>query len=82
MLHGYQYSQTIQFMNIPINERLNITTGKFKTYVAIGMNVQYALGEKAEVGLIKELETNGVNYNSLNTTKLNFCPHGCNRSRI
>ncbi len=74
MMHGYQYSQTIQFLNIPINFRFNITTGKLKTYVAIGMNIQYALGEKAEVDLIKELEIDAIKYNSLNTTKLNYAP--------
>jgi hypothetical protein len=74
MLHGYQYSQTIQFLNIPVNARFNITTGKFKTYIALGLNIQYALAEKAEVDLIKELETDAVKFNSLNTTKLNYAP--------
>ncbi|HXB12046.1 MAG TPA: outer membrane beta-barrel protein, partial [Bacteroidia bacterium] len=75
MLHGYQYSQTIQFLNIPINLRFNITTGKLKTYVALGLNIQYAIVEKAEVDLIKELEIDAVKYNSLNTTKLNYAPN-------
>jgi hypothetical protein len=75
MFHmNYQYAQTIQFMNVPVCIRFNLGTHKLKPYVTAGVNIQYMLSVKAEVDLLKEVETDVINYTNLNTRRINIAP--------
>jgi hypothetical protein len=71
-LTHYQYNQTVQFINIPVTARLNFGVGKLKPYITLGMNVQYALSQHAQLELLKELETDVIEYNTLEVRTLNF----------
>jgi len=71
---NYQYAQTIQFMNVPVCIRLNLGKGKLKPYVTAGANIQYALTANSELDLLKENETDVLNYANINVRKLNIAP--------
>lgn len=71
--YNYQYSQSIQFINIPINARMNFGIGKLKPYATAGINIQYALSTSATLDLLKEAGvTDVLTYSNLNVTKLNI----------
>jgi hypothetical protein len=71
--YNYQYSQSIQFINIPINARMNFGMGKLKPYATAGINIQYALSTSATLDLLKEAGvTDELTYSNLNVTKLNI----------
>ena len=71
--YHYQYSETVQFINMPINVRLNFGTGKLKPYATAGINILYALSSSATLDLLKELTAdNELTYNNLNVNKINI----------
>jgi len=72
----YQYSQTLSYVNVPIDFRLNFNLHKFKFYISTGVIVQDAVTTNATLYLIKENETDQINYSSLNISKLNFSIKG------
>ncbi len=69
---NYQYAQTVQFINIPINAKLNFKKGRFGFYARAGINIQYAYSEQATLELLKENETDRIDYNSLDVRKINY----------
>lgn len=73
---NYEYNQTLQFINIPITARFNFSTGKFKPYVDAGVNIQYAFSQHATLDLLKEIEFDELDYNTLEVRTLNFAAAG------
>ncbi len=69
---NYQYTETVQFLNVPINARINFRSRKFCGYVSAGINIQYAFSSNATLELLKENETDRVDYNTLDIRKLNY----------
>jgi hypothetical protein len=68
----YQYSQTVQFLNVPLTARFNFGKGRFKGYVNTGVNIQYAFSQHGTLELLKENETDRLDYNSLDVRKINY----------
>jgi len=68
----YQYSETVQFLNIPLHARINFRKGRWGGYVSGGVALQYAFSQQATLELLKENETDRVNYNTLDVRKINY----------
>ncbi len=68
----YQYTETVKFINMPINARVNFGVGKLKTYVTAGVNLQYTAGSNATLTLLKENETDQLSYTNLSAGKFNI----------
>jgi hypothetical protein len=68
----YQYTQTIQYLNIPIEATLHFGHKRLGFFVSGGLNLQYAFSEKATLELLKENETDRIDYSSLQVQKLNY----------
>lgn len=75
----YKYTENVQFINIPINARYSFGKGKFRPYVAAGLNLQYVLAANAYLEVIRDYSTTQIidkhfTYNSLDVTRFNFGP--------
>jgi|GEM_PF-1431592 len=70
--YHYQYSEVVQFINVPLNVRYNMGSGKLKPFAEAGANLEIAFGEKATLDLMKE--NSGIvelTYGNLNTRTFN-----------
>lgn len=69
----YQYNETVNYINMPINARLNFGAGKFKPYVTAGINLQYAISESAALDVNKDKGVDlNLTYTSLNVNTFNI----------
>ena len=69
----YQYNETVNYINMPINVRLNFGIGKFTPYVTAGINLQYAISENAVLDVIKDKGVDlNLTYSSLNVNAFNI----------
>ncbi|HTA82239.1 MAG TPA: hypothetical protein VK783_04885 [Bacteroidia bacterium] len=69
----YQYNETVNYINMPINARLNFGIGKFTPYVTAGINLQYAISENAVLDVIKDKGVDlNLTYSSLNVNAFNI----------
>jgi len=69
----YQYNETVNYINMPINARLNFGIGKFIPYVTAGINLQYAISENAVLDVIKDKGVDlNLTYSSLNVNAFNI----------
>jgi hypothetical protein len=69
---NYQYSQTVQYLNVPVLARYNMTFGRFTNYISLGVNFQYLTSQHSTLELLKENETDRLEYNDLDIRKLNI----------
>lgn len=76
---AYKYTETVSFINMPINAKYTFGNGKLRPYITAGLNLQYVLSEKASLEVIREYSSSQIidqhfTYNSLDVTKFNFGP--------
>lgn len=69
---NYQYSQTVQYLNVPVLARYNMTFGRFTSYISLGINFQYLTSQHSTLELLKENETDRLEYTDLDIRKLNI----------
>jgi hypothetical protein len=66
------YSQSVKFLNVPLNIKLNLLKNKFNVYIDAGLNTQIAIKQKSTLNLIKENFTNTIEYNDIKVNRLNY----------
>ncbi|MFI5149074.1 MAG: outer membrane beta-barrel protein [Bacteroidia bacterium] len=67
----YQYTQTLQLLNIPLSASYQFRRGKFAALVSGGINFQYLLSQHSVLELLKENEIDRLEYDNLDIRKLN-----------
>jgi hypothetical protein len=69
----YKYTETVDYLNMPINARMNFSAGKLKPYASLGVNLQYEVSESAVLDIIKDKGVDlNETYNNLGGNNLNI----------
>ncbi len=76
---SYKYTETVSFINMPINAKYTFGNGKLRPYITAGLNLQYVLSENASLEVIRFYSSSQIidkhfTYNSLDITRFNFGP--------
>ncbi|MGZ4048189.1 MAG: outer membrane beta-barrel protein [Bacteroidia bacterium] len=66
------YTQTVKFLNVPVNVKLNLLKNRFNVYVNAGLNTQIVLMQRSTLNLIKENFTNTIVYNDVKVNRFNY----------
>ncbi|HXC04015.1 MAG TPA: outer membrane beta-barrel protein, partial [Bacteroidia bacterium] len=69
---NYQYSQNVQYVNIPLSIGYHVPRGRFTASVSAGINIQYLLSQHSTLELLKENERDVLTYDDLDIRKLNY----------
>ena len=66
------YTQSVKFLNVPVNIKLNLLKSRFNVYVDAGLNTQIAIQQHSTLNLIKENFTTTIEYNDIKINHFNY----------